>query len=131
MRTITIGCGRYSVKVDDCDYDYLMRWRWGFKISSGKHHRNVYARRNTKRAGGQRATVYMHLEILDRIGLPPLPNETGDHDNNDTLDNQRHNLAWASRSKQNANQRRYKHHAKGKEKTHDSNIGFRNGPIPF
>lgn len=79
--------------VDAEDYDFLTQWGWNIGW-----HRNTpwkfYAKRNI---GPERATVYMHREILIRA----LPREIdraeshhADHINGQSLYNRRANLRW-------------------------------------
>jgi len=106
-RTVPIGArGQYRVKVDARDYAWVTQWRWSFLRTSWRYGSNIYARRCVRR-GGRRVSVYMHTEILiHRMGLPRPPKQTGEHRDTDTLDNTRHNLAWATSSEQRVNQRR-------------------------
>jgi hypothetical protein len=106
IRTVPIGArGQYEVKVDARDYAWVTQWRWTFQRSSSRYATRIYARRCVRR-GGRKVTLYMHTEILiHRMGLPRPPERTGEHLDNDSLDNTRRNLAWATASEQSANQR--------------------------
>ncbi len=107
IRTVPIGAqGQYRVKVDARDYAWVTQWPWTFRRRSWRYGTNIYARRSVWR-GGRNVTLDMHTEILiHRMGLPRPPKHTGEHININSLDNTRHNLAWATRSEQIANQRR-------------------------
>jgi hypothetical protein len=107
IRTVKIGArGQYEVKVDARDYAWVTRWRWTFKRVSWRYGVIIHAQRCVRR-GGRKVTLYMHTEILvHRMGLPRPPGHEGEHININSLDNTRRNLAWATRSEQNANQRR-------------------------
>ena len=106
-RTVRIGARRqYRVKVDARDYAWVTQWRWSFQRFSWRYGASIYARRWVQR-GGRRVLLYMHTEILiHRMRLPRPPKHEGEHININSLDNTRRNLAWATRSEQNANQRR-------------------------
>ena len=79
--------------VDAEDYPWLIQKNWN--VSWGSRTRwQLYAKRNV---GVSRATVRMHREILRMAD--PRPEEAmaalhGDHNNGQTLDNRRVNLAW-------------------------------------
>ena len=94
------------MKVDARDYAWVTQWRWSFQRTSWRYGANIYARR-CEWAGGRKVAISMHTEILiHRMGLLRPPKHTGEHRDTNTLDNTRRNLAWATRSQQNANQRR-------------------------
>ncbi len=84
MRRIPLTQGKEAL-VSDCDYKYLMQWKWWYN----KHHGNGgYAIRKI----GDRK-VYMHKVVASRKGLPP---GQVDHKNQNKLDNQRGNLRPAT-----------------------------------
>jgi hypothetical protein len=76
MKTIKLTQGK-SVKVSDCDYDYLSQWKWCYS--------NGYAKRNTR---GK--FIFMHKVILDHISC-------------NKVDNRRRNLKAATRQENNRN----------------------------
>lgn len=118
MKIIPLGReGQYETIVSDEDYDFLMQWRWNYKVSQHKYARLIYARRGGGRSsGGNQPTILMHHVILERMGQPrPEFKITCDHNDNKTLNNQRCNLSWATKSQQSANQRRYKEAEHGLE----------------
>jgi len=46
VRIIYVGSlNQYETLVDDCDYDFLIQWRWTFKRSSHRYDDRIYARR--------------------------------------------------------------------------------------
>jgi hypothetical protein len=106
-RTIRIGArGQYRVVVDAIDYAWLSQWKWTFTRSSWRYGTRIYAQRCVRRDGRQ-ATLYMHRAILERTHRrQPSRTHTCDHRDNDSLDNTRRNLAWATPSEQSSNQRR-------------------------
>lgn len=81
MKLIYLNTGE-AVKVDDADYERLNKHRWIDQASKFKHYACRHSRRN-----GHQVTIRMHREIMQC----PDNMET-DHLNNDTFDNQRHNL---------------------------------------
>lgn len=84
------------VDADDWDWISAHRWNWGW------HNRTpwkFYAKRNT---GAERSTVYLHREVLLRVGPPPLLTMYGDHLNGQSLDNRKANLGWATPKQNNA-----------------------------
>lgn len=107
MPTIYLGKGnQYSTEVSDEDYQYLMQWKWNYKISRCKNGRKVYARRGGGRfADGRiRPTILMHNVVLERArGPKPSDVHTGDHGDRDSLNNRRENLNWATPSEQGKN----------------------------
>ena len=119
-----IPCGPYIATVSEADYEYLSQWRWTYLVTSSRHGKRVYARRGggRDRQGGYRATILMHVVILERAEGPrPDALHTPNHRDWDTLNNQRDNLHWASKAEQNAYQRRYR---KPKLKRQETEVPF-------
>jgi hypothetical protein len=85
MKLIPLTQGQFA-KVDDCDFDWLSKWKWYAQWKS--HTQSFYAIRGVYESGRQH-TTYMHREIL---GLQRGDGKKVDHWSGDTLDNQRHNL---------------------------------------
>lgn len=128
-QTISVGSrGQFAMLVSDEDYDFLIRWRWSFARSHPREHGGrrelIYARRSARVAGDplwteagpvaapkRKFDLFVHHVILARMGYPepPEPGWTADHENGETLDNQRPNLRWASRRYQANNQRDRRH----------------------
>lgn len=79
MKLISLSQGLHA-KVDDDDYDSLIRFKWTAVKTSGSR---IYALR---KIGTQ--NLYMHHFILGET----LPGHEVDHINGDGLDNQRSNL---------------------------------------
>lgn len=111
-RTITVGARtQYVVKVSPEDYDFLMQWKWTYAVSH-KGGGLVYARRSV-RDGDRNVTILMHrVIIIERMGLDrPSERHFVDHENGDSLVNQRRNdrdqqqLRWLTAAENMANQR--------------------------
>lgn len=84
------------------DYDWAKSWMWSYSLSNLRENRakeKYYARRST-RVAGKAVSIYLHKEILRRMGaVPPSPrHHIGDHKNGDSLDCRRENLRWATPS---------------------------------
>lgn len=60
MKLIPLTQGKFAM-VDDCNYDWLMQWRW--YANKGRSDKTFYARRNGT-VNGKRITILMHREIL-------------------------------------------------------------------
>ena len=71
--------------VDDCDYAYLMQWKW--YVYWDPDTRSYRVVRNSPRVNGRQDTIYM-----SRVIMNAKPDELVDHKDHDTLNNQRHNL---------------------------------------
>ena len=80
MKHIVLLRGEVTL-VSEEDYDYLNQWSWCLSDKG-------YARRHT-----QDITIYMHLEITNRMGLQ---SHRIDHKDNDPLNNQRDNIRIAT-----------------------------------
>ena len=83
--------------IDAEDYEWIKAHVWNTGWFGHRKHR-LYAKRNI---GRDRATVWLHREIMKRID--PRPDEfvkahIVDHVNNVSLDNRRANLRWAMRA---------------------------------
>jgi len=107
MRIITIGRSRqYETMVSDEDYDYLTQWLWTFAVSHPKGSL-VYARRSI-RLGSGNVTILMHRVIIEQRMLEPRPSphHTVDHDDGNSLNNQRGNLFWRTGAEQMFTRRR-------------------------
>jgi hypothetical protein len=98
MKTIQLSRGKFAL-VDDEDFDYLNQFKWTAQKSTKGD--LWYATRSVRKKIIHNGEIYwntkivsMHREIL---GLTFNDTEImGDHVNNDTLDNQRHNLRKAT-----------------------------------
>jgi len=86
--------------VDHEDYDFLIRWTWGFTWDRTRTKK--YATRMTRRRkeGNKQIKVYMHKVILERSGKkqPTENHHMGDHEDGDSLNNRRANLSYATPS---------------------------------
>ncbi len=108
-----------SVKVDDTDYETLKQYVWHVKQRTNDH---LYVYRYVKRSDddlhvSRFRCVRLHRELM---GFPKL---TVDHENGDTLDNQRHNLRVATQQQQAMNTR----HRNGKQYKGVTKIGLIHG----
>lgn len=107
MKLLTVGRSRqYQVQVSDEDYDFLTQWLWTFAVSHPKGSL-VYARRSI-RVGSANVTILMHrVIIIERMGLPrPSEEHTVDHDDGNSLNDQRENLFWRTGAEQMFTRRR-------------------------
>ena len=91
------------------DYAWVTQWRWKWNWDRTKTKR--YAIRTPRIARGygtyRSVTVYMHKEICARKGPPPSDLHTiGDHQDGESLNNQRGNLEWATKSMNRRNRKR-------------------------
>ncbi len=93
MKLIQLSTGEF-VKVDNCDFLFLNRWRW-FGFKKGKSTK-TYAVRMEKR-NGHWHSVRMHRVIAVKKGLV-IDGVMIDHRNQDSLDNRRRNLRIATAS---------------------------------
>lgn len=97
MKPIPLTQGREAL-VSDCDYHYLMQWRWCFsKHRSGK---GGYAVRIE--CLPRQRTILMHKVVAARKGLAGEI----DHRDQNKLNNQRSNLRLATRKQNSANRGR-------------------------
>jgi HNH endonuclease len=107
VRLITIGKSRqFETMVSDEDYEHLTQWLWTFAVSHPKGSL-IYARRSI-RAGSGNITILMHrVIIVDRMGMArPSVHHTVDHDDGNSLNNQRDNLFWRTGAEQMFTRRR-------------------------
>ncbi len=101
MKKIPLTRG-YVAIVDDCDYDYLMQWKWYAHDSSVGR---VYAMRTARLSENlphRSSKVTMHSMVLTRAGIP-FAGKSIDHKNGDSLLNIRENLRPATQSQNTAN----------------------------
>ena len=94
MKLIPLTKGFFA-KVDDADFDWLNQWKWCY-CGAG------YAARAVRTKTGQK-WFYMHKEIAAREGISEV-----DHEDFDTLNNQRYNLRPATRSQNQRHRRKWK-----------------------
>lgn len=87
------------------DYAWVTQWRWKWNWDRTKTKR--YAIRCTRTEGRRHTTIYMHKEICGRKSAPPSElHSIGDHQDGESLNNQRFNLEWATRSQNRKNRKR-------------------------
>ena len=97
MKEIPLTRG-YVALVDDEDYEWLSQWKWHALVISS----SPRAVRNASIAnGGSKGTIYMSRQIVDAPPGMPV-----DHQDHDTLNNQRSNLRVCTYSQNNANRRK-------------------------
>lgn len=87
--------------VDDCDYEFLMQWKW----YACKYKHTYYAVRSGFRESRKFNKVWMHRVLLELSDNNKLQ---GDHKDRNGLNNQRNNLRISNQSQNNAN-RKYSH----------------------
>ena len=95
MKKIKLTQDKYTT-VDDCDYVYLMQWKWS--LLKTKYH--LYAQRRPK-INGKYQSVLMHRLIAARASID-CSNKIDHHDRNG-LNNQRLNLRSSTTSQNNSN----------------------------
>lgn len=91
------------------DYAWVTQWRWKWNWDRSKTKR--YAIRTPRQARGdgtyRSVTIYMHKEICGRKSPPPSEaHHIGDHQDGESLNNQRGNLEWATKSQNRRNRKR-------------------------
>lgn len=89
MKKIILTRG-YEALVDDEDFEGLNRFKW-YADGQGKDGRYVRASRQSPRGNGRQTKIYMHRQIL---GAPH--GSVVDHEDHDTLNNQRCNIRVTS-----------------------------------
>jgi hypothetical protein len=105
MKRITLTQGKYA-NVDDCDYTWLLQWKWHSSRQGGSH----YAERS--QSSGVPRTVRMHRVIVRRMGLQCARLQV-DHRALNGLNNTRSNLRLASPSDNKANAKHRKDNSSG------------------
>lgn len=93
MAEIPLTQGKFAI-VDDEDFDLVNRYKWRAYLNHGIW----YAKRDVRLPGGGRIVKLLHMFLT---GFAQT-----DHRNGDGLDNRRVNLREATRSQNNANQRK-------------------------
>ncbi len=97
MKKIPLTQGKFAL-VDDEDYERLVFFKW-FAYKSKNSTKSWYARRNTELGNPNRKCISMHRAVL---GISELDPEV-DHRDCNGLNNQKHNLRYATRSGNAAN----------------------------
>ncbi len=83
--------------------------KWNWQLRDNGHHKTI--QRSQYNHIIKSITIYLHLEIAQRIGLD-LTNQV-DHKDRDIFNNKRGNLRSATRSQQKANGNIYKNNTSG------------------
>lgn len=107
MHLIFLGRqAQYETRVSDEDYEFLIGFRWSFAVSHPAGGL-VYARRSVWVPNQNvNQTVLMHHVVLKRMKKErPSLRHTADHENGDSLCNERWNLRWATPEQQMRNRR--------------------------
>ena len=131
MKKIPLTQGKFAL-VDDEDFEYLSQWKWYAKKTTNR--RGFYAVR-TDTSNGRKNTkaVVMHRFLMKETD----PTILIDHRDNDSLNNQKHNLRAATYT-ENAQNRRskvnsaskflgvYKMISTGKSKRPDGSVFIKN-----
>lgn len=109
MKIIPLTQGEKTF-VDECDYEYLMRWKW--QCACAKHQRTKYAVHSQLVGGGRWKKLHMHRLIVERMGLL-IGDRQVDHIDGNGLNNCRSNLRIATQSQNRANLRHYRNNTSG------------------
>ena len=98
MKIIKLTQGQVA-KVSDEDHDELSKYKWyALWIPTTHSFRAVHK----ARIGGGQKNIYMHRQIMDAQDIQDV-----DHQNHDTLDNQRENLRVCARAENVRNRKLY------------------------
>jgi hypothetical protein len=108
VKVIPLTQGKEAL-VDDCDYEFLMQWKWQFHQERDR--RTGYAARRHE-TGGKCHRVYMHRLIAARSGLM-VDGKQIDHVDGDELNNCRSNLRTSTTSQNLANCRVHRNNTSG------------------
>lgn len=92
MKLIPLNKGKFA-QVDDSDYDDIMRYKWHVVQTRG----GVWYAKRSVWNGGRQVCVRMHRQIM---GVPYWNGQEIDHKDRNGLNNQRHNLRFATRREQ-------------------------------
>lgn len=105
MKTISLTQGQVTL-VDDEDYESLRQHKW-YAIWN-PNTKSFYAVRHFDDVNGKRGLMGMHRFILGAV-----QGQVVDHENHDTLDNQRVNLKLGVTADNNKNKRLYSNNTSG------------------
>lgn len=110
MKTIELTKGLVAL-VDDADFENLSKFKWHAVMKQKNGKVLYYATRSEHescsidgRAFIRKNTIYMHRQIMNPPGILRV-----DHADLNTLNNQRHNLRFATKAQNNMNARKPSH----------------------
>ena len=104
MKRIPLTQNKFAL-VDDCDYEYLLNWKWYYSEQrNSPKHLTGYARTCLPGSRSCRSSIYMHRIIAARKGLH-ITGRRVDHKDQNGINNRRHNLRLATRSQNGANRK--------------------------
>lgn len=103
MKKISLTNGKVAL-VDDCDYEYLMQWRW--QANGDKYARRIVWH---QRYG---EPIWMHRVIAERMGLDIVGKKI-DHFDGNKLNDRRDNLRIATNQQNGSNRGRNRNNTSG------------------
>ena len=95
MKEIQLTQGKVAL-VDDDDFEWLSQWKW----SASRQGKDRWRAVRGEGPRGKQKMILMHRQIMDA-----KPGKEVDHRNRNPLDNQQHNLRFATRAEQCLNRR--------------------------
>jgi hypothetical protein len=105
MKFISLSRGQRT-KVDDGRYEELSQWKW--YADWNRTNQAFYAARNERGEDGKQHRIRMHRYLMNAPKGVQV-----DHRNQDTLDNQVHNLRFATQFQNSWNRKKSKYNTSG------------------